>query len=189
MCHCSPYTPKGVARLFARIGFGLSLAFVGFAHYQDPEYAEAVGRGLNFLEPLGMVWGYVLPGLMIIGGLLLAFGIYMEIAAYTSSIAIASIPMGLMLKSAIGGIALDDMMPAAMNAFIWLIVLLLVVKGEGSCGGACGCGPGSAVCACGKDGCNCDMPGKMTSMKSTPIVPRVTKAPAKKVPVRKVGKR
>jgi hypothetical protein len=190
MC-CSSNDPKGVARLFVRIGFGLALAFAGFAHYQDATYAESVGRGLGVLEPLGMIWGYILPGLMIIGGLLLAFGIYRHIAAYAASIALASIPAGLMLKSAISGISMDDTMPPAMNALIWILVLMVAVKGScsGCCGSACGtecaCGPN---CDCGDDKKPMPMAMPKSAPKSAPVaMPMATKAaaPAKKVPPKK----
>jgi len=173
-----------------RIGFGLALAFAGLAHYQDPTYAESVGRGLGVLEPLGMVWGYILPGLMIIGGLLLAFGIYMHIAAYLSSIALASIPAGLMLKSAISGISLNDTMPPTMNALVWILVLMLAVKG--SCGMGCACGPNG--CACGPEAVP---PKAVAPVKSMPIAPSasvksapvVKKAvPAKKPVAKKITK-
>lgn len=201
MCHTSTHSSKGVARLFVRIGFGLALAFAGFTHYQDATYAESVGRGLGVLEPLGMVWGYILPGLMIVGGLLLAFGIYMRIAAYLASIALISIPVGLMLKSAISGIPLDDTMPPAMNAFVWILVLMIAVKG--GCHGSSCCGPnGCACCDPAKDGAPMAMPGKTAApmrnmpVKSVPAAPIVTmkapvpakKAPAKKSSSKKSGK-
>lgn len=191
MCHTSTHDPKGVARLFVRIGFGLALAFTGFTHYQDATYAESVGRGLGVLEPLGMVWGYILPGLMIVGGLLLAFGIYMQIAAYLASIALISIPAGLMLKSAISGIPLEDTMPPAMNAFVWVLVLMMAVKTH--CSAAACCGPDA--CAC------CDVPANkavakpVAPVKSAPVAPVATvkapvapakkPAPAKKAPAKK----
>lgn len=166
------YSPKGIARLFVRIGFGLSLALAGYAHYQDPGFAEGVGAGLGMLEPLGMIWGYVLPGLMILGGLLLAFGIYMQIGAYASAIALASIPAGLMLKSAISGIPLDVTMPPAQNALIWILVLMVAAKGSGSCSTAC-CGPNGA--------CACCVPGKSAPMKNSSSA----SVAIKKAPVRK----
>jgi hypothetical protein len=186
MC-CSSTSPKCTAKKIVRVGFGLALAFVGFAHYQDAEFAESVGRGLNALEPIGMVWGYILPGLMILGGLLLAFGIYANVAAGIIAVALVSIPVGLMLKSAIGGIGLDVTMPAAMNAFVWIAVFLLVLR-KSSCSGAC------AGCPCGMDNCSCPMPSDVKPapvMKSAPVMPTVTKAPgmskpvAKKMPVKK----
>ncbi len=179
MC-CSPYTsPKKVVKLFGRIGVGLGLAFVGFAHYQDPTFAEATGRGLGMLESLGMVWGYVLPGLMILGGLLLAFGIFLEVSAYALGIALASIIAGTLLKSAIGGISLGDTMPMAVNAIIWLIALQFVMK-KPCHGGACATG-----CACGPNSCNCGpdaMDKPMSTMKSAPVMPMATKAPSMSKP-------
>ena len=123
------HDPKSIARLVVRVGFGLALAFVGFAHYQDPQFAAQVGQGLGILTPLAVVWGYVFPGLMIFGGVLLAFGIYLHIAAYAASIALVSIPAGLALKSAISGLPLEDTMPGIANALIWIIVLLMSLNG------------------------------------------------------------
>lgn len=192
MC-CSSSSPKCIAKKIVRVGFGLALAFVGFAHYQDPTFAETVSRGLNALEPLGMLWGYVLPGLMIVGGLLLAFGIYANLAAAVTAVALVSIPAGLMLKSAIGGISLGDTMPAAMNAFIWIAVFVMVQKKKSSsCGaGACGmsaCGVSSA-CPCGMDNCACPTGAcecppmsktKSAPAKSAPVMPVATKKPMPK---------
>lgn len=184
MC-CSSSSPKCTAKKIVRVGFGLALAFVGFAHYQDPTFAESVGRGLASLESLGMVWGYVLPGLMILGGLLLAFGIYAQLAAGVTAVALVSIPAGLMLKSAIGGISLGDTMPPAMNAFVWIAVFLLVMKKKTA--GMCGAGSCAGnLCPCDKDGLSCvaDMP-KSAPMKSAPVMPMATKAPAKKAAAKK----
>lgn len=194
MC-CSSSSPKCIAKKIVRVGFGLALAFVGFAHYQDPTFAETVGRGLNALESVGMLWGYVLPGLMILGGLLLAFGIYANVAAAVTAVALVSIPAGLMLKSAIGGISLGDTMPAAMNAFMWIIVFIMVQKkkssnsmcGAGACGmNACGsstaCSSGMDACGCPAGACECStMPkAKSAPVKSTPVMPVATKKPMSK---------
>lgn len=184
MC-CSGHSAKGVARMFARIGFGLALAFVGFAHYQDPTFAGQTALGLGVLSPLGMIWGYILPGLMILGGLLLAFGIYMEIAAYAAGLALASIPAGLMLKSAMTGVPLTDTMPYAINAFVWIIVLLMVVKGR--CGmGMCGTGK-AAGCMCGC-GC-CDDKGKKHAAMSAPAASASVKSAPKKKVAKKASKK
>lgn len=193
MC-CSSSGSKCTAKKIVRVGFGLALAFVGFAHYQDPTFAESVGRGLNSLESLGMIWGYVLPALFILGGLLLAFGIYRKFATAVTAIALVSIPAGLMLKSAIGGISLSDTMPPAMNALVWIAVFLLIQKKSGGmmCGSGCGCGMdacacGTGACACGMDNCNCDMPA--APVKSAPVMPMATKKPAtKKKPAAKKKK-
>jgi len=190
MCCSSSNSPKCTAKKIVRVGFGLALAFVGFAHYQDPTFAESVGRGLNVLEPIGMAWGYVLPGLMILGGLLLAFGIYPNVAVGVSAVALVSIPAGLMLKSAVGGISLADTMPPTMNALIWILVLMKVAKKKASCAPMdCGtaCSGETAMCACGKDNCSCDMSTDKPVMKSMPTMPVASKPVAKKMPMKKVA--
>jgi len=166
-CSCGTSSPKGIARLLVRIGFGLSLIFLGISHYQDPEFAEAVGRGLGALETLGMAWGYILPALYIIGGVLLTLGLFMNVAAWVSGIALVSVPAGLLLKS-VFGINLNDTMPLALNGWIWVIVFMYAVKGT-----MCECGGGCA-CAC----CDDEKPplAKHTVSKSAVVA----KAPAKK---------
>lgn len=159
-----------------RIGFGLALAFAGFAHYQDPSYPFMVGSDLGVLQPIGTIWGYILPGLMIIGGLLLAFGIYAHIAAYVAAIALASIPAGLMLKSAISPeLPIDEMISSASTALIWLIVLLAATKSSyGSC--------------CSTSDCGCQDDVK-PAVKSMPVAPSATvkSVPMKKAPAKKIG--
>ena len=136
MCCSSIHSPKGIFRMLVRIGFGLSLLFVGIAHYRDASFVHAVGSGLGSLEPLGTLWGYLIPVLFVVGGVLLTLGLYMDYAAWAAGLGLVSLPAGLMLKSVISGAALGDTMPAAMNAFIWILVLGIAVKG-GCCGGMC----------------------------------------------------
>lgn len=173
-CSCGTSTPKGIARLLVRIAFGLSLIFLGVSHYQDPQFAEAVGRGLGSLEMLGMAWGYILPALYIVGGVLLTLGLFMNVAAWVSGIALVSVPAGLLLKS-VFGISLNDTMPLVLNGWLWVIVFMYAVRG-----GACVCADG---CACA-DGCDCHdgkaSASKASVSKSVPSKPAVTKAPAKK---------
>lgn len=168
-CSCGTSSPKGIARLLVRIAFGLSLIFLGISHYQDPEFAEAVGRGLGALEPLGMVWGYVLPALYIVGGVLLTLGLFMNVAAWTAGVALVSVPAGLLLKS-VFGINLNDTMPLALNGWIWVIVFMYAVKGT--------------MCECG-DACACCDDEKPPLAKQTVSKPAVVKAPAKKAAPKK----
>lgn len=120
----------GVAKILTRVFFGVGLSFVGIAHYQDAaNYAESVGRGLGPLEPLGMVWGYLLPGLMIVGGVLIAVGLFTQVGALLAGLALLSIPAGLMLKSVLSGLSLNDTMPPAMNAWVWVLVYLAAIRG------------------------------------------------------------
>jgi hypothetical protein len=164
--------PMTVAKPVMRIGFGVALALVGIAHYMDAAtFAEAVGRGLGseYLEQAGTVWGYLLPGLLIVGGVLIALGVFPSVGALVAGVALVSIPVGLMLKSVLSGISLNDTMPPAMNAIVWLLFYVAAIRAfDGHCS------------------CCLPMPGssKPVPMKA-PVAPApkpvmVAKAPAKK---------
>ena len=129
--------PKASCSLALRIGFGGSLLLVGLVHYQTIEgFVGMTSEGLGPLEALGTIWAYILPALMIVGGALLALGRYANVGAICAGIALASIPIGMLLKSAISGVPLPDVMPMANNALIWLIVYTFVVK-MSCCGDSC----------------------------------------------------
>ncbi|PIR51027.1 hypothetical protein COU78_02600 [Candidatus Peregrinibacteria bacterium CG10_big_fil_rev_8_21_14_0_10_49_24] len=87
-----------------------------------------VMSGLGPLEPLGALWALLLPALMIVGGALITVNMYMEVGALAAGVALASIPVGMLLKPILGGVALPDVMPAVINSFIWLVVYALVIK-------------------------------------------------------------
>ena len=133
--------PKTAAKLSLRVSFGLALLLVGVAHYMNLEmFSGMVSEGLGALTVLGNIWAYILPALQIVGGALFAVGMYYEIASWTTGIALGSIPVGMLAKSVLGGLPLPDMMPAAINAFIWLLVYVMVVKCCTCCGGGGGGG-------------------------------------------------
>lgn len=215
MC-CSPSGHnKWIARQIVRVGFGLALIFTGIAHYRDAsDFAISVSNGLgpDWLVGIGTVWGYLLPLLLIVGGLSLTLNLFSNIGVWATGLALASIPAGLMLKSAVTGISLGDTMPPAMNAYVWILVFLMVVKGsgKGGCGSSCGtgcadgcacgsancdCGTGNTCPMCGNDPCTCmtKKPVAKPVMKSAmpaaamsmPKKAPVKKAPAKKAPVKK----
>mgnify|MGYP006865008812 CR=1 FL=1 len=141
MSCCNLNDPKTAAKLVLRVSFGLSLLLVGISHYMNLEMFMAMtSDGLGPLEFLGTVWAYILPALQIVGGALFAVGMYYEIAAWSSGVALGSIPVGMLLKPVLSSVALPDMMPAAINAFIWLLVYVLVVKMCTCCGGG-SCSP------------------------------------------------
>ena len=153
MCGTFCHSPKGIIGMLLRISFCLSLIFVGLAHYmQIDAFKGMVATGLGPVAPLGMLWAYVMPGLLIVGGFLMLIGQYVDIGVWAAGIGVASIPAGMLLKSVVGGVSLAETMPAAINAFIWLLVFVWVVKcglccgsscSTGSCaGGMCGCGNG-----------------------------------------------
>lgn len=145
-------SPKCIAGLLVRISFGLSLTFVGVVHYMNiASFTVMASDGLGQLAPLGMLWAYILPGLMIIGGVLFVIGMYMDIGAWAAGLALGSIPAGMLLKSITGGVSLGDTMPAAINGLIWLLVFLWVVKCASCCGkGMSMCGSGDCGCGDGK---------------------------------------
>jgi hypothetical protein len=120
------------------VSFGLSLLFVGIAHYLTiSAFRGMVSDGLGAIALLGSLWAYILPALMIVGGALLVANKRRDLEAWATSVALGSIPAGMLLKSVIGGISLADTMPAAINAFVWILVYGLVVRmsccGSGSC--------------------------------------------------------
>lgn len=117
------------------VSFGLSLLLVGVAHYMTMSgFMGMATDGLGALTILGTIWAYVLPALMIVGGGLLVVGMRPDIAAWASGIALGSIPVGMLLKPVLGGVALAEVMPHAINAFVWLIVYVFVIKFISCCG-------------------------------------------------------
>ena len=132
---CCSSDPKCAAKLVLRLSFGLSLLLVGIAHYMTMEmFMGMTADGLGPLAFLGTIWAYVLPALMIVGGALTAVGMYSGIASWCAGVALGSIPVGMLLKPVLSGVALPDVMPAAINAFIWIIMYVLVVKMTSCCG-------------------------------------------------------
>lgn len=127
--------PKTAMKMVLSVTFGLSLLLVGVAHYMTmPMFMGMVTDGLGPLSILGTAWAYILPALMIVGGALFTVGMYKHIAAWASGVALGSIPVGMLLKPVLGGALLPEMMPHAINGFIWLIVYVLVVKMCCCCG-------------------------------------------------------
>lgn len=133
-----PTTPKCIVALCLRVSFGLSLLFVGVAHYLTiSAFRGMVSDDLGVISMLGALWAYILPALMIVGGALLIADKRRDIEAWATGVALGSIPAGMLLKSVIGGLSLADTMPAAINAFVWIITYLLVLRisccGSGTC--------------------------------------------------------
>lgn len=128
-CMSCNLSSKCAAGFVLRVSFGLSLLFVGVAHYMGQAgFSAMVIGGLGPLEPVGAIWAYLLPALQIVGGGLFVIGKYDHIAAWAAGLALGSIPAGMLMKSVLTGVALPDVMGAANNAFIWLLVYAVVVK-------------------------------------------------------------
>jgi len=139
-----PTHPKCIAALLLRVSFGLSLLFVGLVHYMTfTAFKGMVSENLGALGMIGVLWAYILPALMIVGGALFVIGLFPEIAAWTAGIALASIPAGMLLQSVLTAVPLA--MNEAVNAFVWLLVFFFVVKFWGCCAGG-----GKDSCCCSK---------------------------------------
>ncbi len=118
-----------IIALILRVSFGLSLFLVGLSHYLTfKAFQSMTADGLGPLESLGSLWAFILPALMIIGGALFVIGLFREIAVWTAGVALGSIPAGMLLKPVLSGASLAIMIEPVINAFIWMIVLALVVK-------------------------------------------------------------
>lgn len=157
--HHSFSHPGVVAKNIVRVGFGIGLALVGVAQYQNiGDFAEAVGYGLLWLEPIGMLWGYILPALFIVGGVLLALGLYPVAATALAGVGLMSIPVGLTLKSVMLGSPLSTTIPTSMTVSIGILVYLVAVRGLQSAN------------------CVCDIPGKHPTV---PTIVKPTAAPSK----------
>jgi hypothetical protein len=124
-----PKSPKAISKLLLRVAFGGAIALVGLSHYIElTEFSSMVSAGLGPFTPLGNLWAYILPALMIIGGVLMVMDKRHDIAAWCAGGALASIAVGMLIKPVLGDATLGDVMPAVNNAFIWLIVYVLTVK-------------------------------------------------------------
>lgn len=145
MSCCDWKSPKGAACLALRLSFSLALLFHGIALLKGlGDFTGMVSSGLGPLSPLGMLWAYVLPVLMIVGGALLAVGKYTLYGAWAAGLALASIAPGMLLKPILSDTSGGEAMASANMAFMWLLVYYFAVKcasccgnGSGSCGGSC----------------------------------------------------
>ncbi len=131
-------TPSFAAKIVLRVSFGLSLLFVGIVHYMTfTVFSAMVSDGLGVLSILGTIWAFILPALMILGGALFAIGMFMEYASWAAGIALGSIAAGMLIKPVLSATPLPDVMPAAVNALVWLLVYAWVVKMNSCCGEDC----------------------------------------------------
>ena len=105
------------------------MLFIGLTHYMTIiDFVPMVSSGLGPLEQVGVAWAYVLPGLLVAGGLLYALGMYLLAGTWMLGIGLASIPAGLLLKPVMTGMTLTEAMPPAVNSLVWIAVFLLVTR-------------------------------------------------------------
>lgn len=138
---CSAKCPCNVAPWFPRVAFGLILVGYGVNHYRFFGDFVAMSKGpfsssAMFAGLVGVL-AYIVPALMIVGGVLFAIKQMSCIskacilAALSGIIGWASI--GVLIG---GGSAGMDMMPAIQNASL-LLVLYWVIKKMSCCGNSC----------------------------------------------------
>ena len=124
-----PSDPKSIAAFIVRITFGLSILFIGLSHSMEvASFSTFTASGLGALAPFGTIWGYLLPGLMIVGGGLFVLGMYENLAVWSAGVAFGSIIVGMLLKPLLGGVPLSEVMPATINAYIYLFAFLMATK-------------------------------------------------------------
>ena len=113
----SNYSPKCVAGIILRVSFGLSLMFVGVYHYAHVlSLARDMRMGFGTFASVADSWAYVMPGLLVIGGVLFLIGQHLDVAAWAAGIALGSIPAGLLAKATLGVSTLNAVMPEATQA-------------------------------------------------------------------------
>lgn len=147
---CSPKCPCKFAPWFPRAAFGLILVAYGVNHYRHftDFLTNSKGPFINSLEGvtpvtyslLGSVAGilaYIVPALMIVGGLLFA----VKQMSCISKVCILASLSGIIGWASIavllgGNSAGMDMMPAIQNAAL-LLVVYWVIKKMSCCGNSC----------------------------------------------------
>ncbi len=118
-----------VSSLFLRVPLGLTMMMIGTSAYRDlAPFIANLTDGLGWASSVGYVWAFILPGLLIFGGGMLAVGRYSYIAAITGGLALASLPIGLILKNIITGVPLPDMMAASYPVIVWLVAFYLALN-------------------------------------------------------------
>lgn len=118
-----------VMTFILRLSVGASLMLGGIAAYRDfVPFLGSVMDSLAGLSTFGLVWAYVLPLLLIVAGVLLIDGRFLWLCAWIGGVALGSIPVGLLLKTAVGGAPLPITMGAAFPFLLWLLVFSFAVQ-------------------------------------------------------------
>jgi hypothetical protein len=105
------------------------MVFIGISAYRDfAPFVANVTDSLGWVSSFGYVWAFLLPALMIFGGGLLCIGRYSYVAILTGGVALASIPVGMVLKNIIGGLPLPDVVSASYPFIVWLVAFYLAAN-------------------------------------------------------------
>ena len=123
-------TPALRAGNFAlRLALGVTMVCIGISAYRDfAPFVAIVTDGLGAIGFLGYAWALILPALLIFGGVFLVIGRYLVLAAWTGGLALASVPIGLVLKTVMTGLPLPDMLTASYPVFVWLLAFVIALK-------------------------------------------------------------
>lgn len=120
---------SATSNLALRVPLGLSMILIGISAYRDfAPFTANVTDGLGWLSSFGYVWAFILPALFIFGGGLLAVGRYSYVAALTGGVALASVPVGLILKNIMSGAPLPEMLSASYPTIVWMVAFYLALN-------------------------------------------------------------
>lgn len=105
------------------------MVLIGISAYRDfAPFVANVTDGLGWFSSFATVWSFLLPALLIFGGGFLVIGRYGYIAALTGGTALATVPIGLLLKTIIGGLPLPTMLSAAYPTIVWIVAFYLALN-------------------------------------------------------------
>ena len=125
----NPRSASQVSNAILRVAIGLTMVMVGISAYRDlAPFLANITDSLGPLEIVGTVWGMLLPALLIFGGGLLAVGRYSFLAAWAGGVALASVPLGVVLKTIMTGLPLPSTLSASYPSIVWLIGFYLAVN-------------------------------------------------------------
>jgi hypothetical protein len=186
--------PKGAAKSLTRIGFGLTLLFMGIANYLKMDsFMSLMSEGFTGtpLEFLGPVMTYILPALMILGGFLFTIGVFMTIGTWAAGLSVILFPVLMMLKAVVSpDIEPTSVMPFVVYGIAWIVLFKMVAKGHcgcgpKACGGACGGACATGTCpGCGHMPCDCGKKDMDAPVKAAAAAPTKVWSPAKAAPVK-----
>ncbi len=133
-CPCGKTAPW-----LARIGFGLVLVGYGVNHYRFfGDFSDMAVGSVGSLGPVAGLLAYIVPALMIVGGVLFAVKLLPTIAKFCVLGSLGGIMgwggVAVMLG---GGTAGPDMMPFIVNAAVLLLAYYAIKKMHCCCGSAC----------------------------------------------------
>ena len=142
-CPCGPQCPANYVGWLPRIAYGLILVGYGVSHYRNLSGFVGMAKGVFptvvILAKIAGVLAYIVPALMIIGGILFAIK---QLCCLSKACILASLS-GIIgwasLAVLVGdGNAAGAMMPMIQNASVLLILYYMIKKASCCKGPSCG---------------------------------------------------